>query len=245
MSFYSNGTVDAYKLCEKGYRPSNEEVCKLSKDIYVHGDIIQYPRTTLRCPPAGITTSYLWEDSPLEIKLTYWTGFFEQLGLHLDLTDVKYVLPKEVHTVNEEVTFSSVIHPDVTPEEGKKIMATTTLKNRTIKAATHGAKVAAADKAADNLVTVFEKALGKSYPEGLKNSTGRELVKFFLSAGVLEINTRNPGLLPVNEGVNVACELVVDASTRNVVGPLLKKLTPALKKLAQAGAAVEAASDES
>ena len=220
--FYAGGAKDAHK-CEKSAGTWDEREIKDLISSINQEEYEDHEYAGVEFPSRSMIKHPEWRDDTN--KFTYWQGFIEQLSLNTSV-DVSTLRPRPVHELKRL----------------QKDIKMATRGSRTIKAATHGAKVAAADKAADNLVIVFEKALGKSYPDGLKTPTGRELVKFFIGAGILEIHTRNPGLLPVNDGVGAACELVVDASTRNVVGPLLKKLTPALKKLAAAGKAVEEAS---
>jgi len=216
---YATGTQDAYDLYESDYTPiPRYRILSMQTMIDEEKGILAPVKLNGHiCPSIPAI-----RDS-IKTSKAYWRGFISQVCVR-------------------QGTFPPTPTPTPAPIEKKEsTMPTVNKTSRTLKAATHGAKVATADKAANNLVLVLEKSIGAAYPEGLKNATGRELVKFFLSAGLLEVNTRNPGILPINsEGINSACELVVDASTRNVVGPLLEKLTPALKKLAAAGKAVEA-----
>jgi len=220
--WYNAGVRDVFRFSNDfGQFFQDDDVEELVKHFhYPDNYLTPYNVSTVSFPSASLRRSLSWREKP-KLRKSYFQGMLEQIAIQQDISDIYH----SVNLINKTEPLSKI------KEETKPMPA----KNRTIKAALHGTKAAAAGEAADNAVKALERAVGTSYPEVLKTPFGRQIAKFLLSTAVLEVHTRAPGTLPVSEGLANACELVIDESARQTIAPLLKKLTPALKRLAKAG----------
>lgn len=106
----------------------------------------------------------------------------------------------------------------------------------TIKKATiHGTKVAAADEAA-NLMLELASTLFPVQAAFLSDSENGRIALKYMTASTL-ITFIDYGVVPIEgaEGIRRAAELVLEATARDGVQPMLAKITPILTKLAAQG----------
>lgn len=117
----------------------------------------------------------------------------------------------------------------------KGISSTLSMAKR---AATHGAKVAATDEIGETLLVVARELTGHDFTENgdpIKNEVAKLVVATLLHAATENFD------IPQGENVAAACELQIEASTRDVIQPRLKSLRPLFEQLAKLGGAAVSA----
>jgi hypothetical protein len=99
--------------------------------------------------------------------------------------------------------------------------------------AVHGAKVAAVDEVGDSFLDLGKELLGEFAPkEMFENESGRALTKAITAVLLYHFN----GTMMENlDGLDTACSLQIEASSRDLGQPLLNKMKPKLDKLARLG----------
>ena len=113
----------------------------------------------------------------------------------------------------------------------KGISSTLTMAKR---AATHGAKVAATDEIGETLLVFARELTGHDFTE--KTDPVKNEVAKLVMATLLHAATENFDV-PYGDGVASACELQIEASTRDVIQPRLSQLRPLFERLARLGGA--------
>jgi len=99
--------------------------------------------------------------------------------------------------------------------------------------ALHGVKVAAVDEVGETFLDVGKELLGELVPkEVFDTESGRALTKAVTAVLLYHFNGT---MLENIEGLDTACSLQIEASSRDLGQPLMKKLKPKLDKLARLG----------
>lgn len=99
--------------------------------------------------------------------------------------------------------------------------------------ALHGVKVAAVDEVGETFLDVGKELLGELVPkEVFDTDSGRALTKAVTAVLLYHFNGT---MLENIEGLDTACSLQIEASSRDLGQPLMKKLKPKLDKLARLG----------
>ena len=130
----------------------------------------------------------------------------------------------EVFEKKEEPTMATVQNPN-------RQSTTTMLKTRAV----HGAKVAAVDATANTVLDIVNDILGDEISSVLlATPKGRAFAKL-AGAGIV-YQASGMGLIPSSDGLDSACGLVVEASSRDLLQGNLEKLGTKLHRLARLGA---------
>lgn len=151
----------------------------------------------------------------------------------------------KMNSYNDDLYYDS---DDFTPKKKsnnstkEKKMATSSKKEKGIsstltmakRAATHGAKVAATDEIGETLLVFARELTGHDFTE--KTDPVKNEVAKLVMATLLHAATENFDV-PYGDGVASACELQIEASTRDVIQPRLSQLRPLFEQLARLGGA--------
>lgn len=121
---------------------------------------------------------------------------------------------------------------------GKTSMEKTKTLETVKEAMVHGAQVAVADEAGEVMLNVAQVMLGDAYPALLATPDGKEVAKGMTAIALMYAIDSLPGIVPQEEGVRAASAMVLEAVSRDLVQPRLKRLEPVLLSLASAGAKV-------
>ena len=101
----------------------------------------------------------------------------------------------------------------------------------------HGAKVGVADEAGEATLGIAEAIFGEHYPELAKTPRGRSIMKAVGAGGMMFLAGSQPEMLGgMAESVTAGCAMVLEAAGRDLLQPEMKKITPMIKQLAEAGA---------
>jgi len=127
-------------------------------------------------------------------------------------------------------------------KEEKKMTTAKTTKEKTVsgtvqmarRAATHGAKVAAVDEIGETLLTFARELTGYDFTD--KGDPVKNEIAKMVMATLLHAATENFDV-PYGDGVAAACEMQIEASSRDVIQPRLQQLRPLFENLAKLGGA--------
>lgn len=109
-----------------------------------------------------------------------------------------------------------------------------TVKERMMDALVHGAKTAAVDEIGNTLLTIAKVLFGDSYPALAQTEDGQSVLKGITAGALMFGAIQAPGVIPAADGVVAACELQLEASSRDFLQPKLALVQPLLKQLADA-----------
>lgn len=119
-------------------------------------------------------------------------------------------------------------------------MNQTGTKDVIVASVVRGAKTAAADEAAGILLAIATALLGENAPAILSDPNRESLAKVLVASALHYAATKWPEAVPQADHVAVACGLVIEAESRDVIQPKLEALRPLFGRLAAAGATTEA-----
>jgi len=110
-------------------------------------------------------------------------------------------------------------------------------KNKVVAALSHGAHVGAADEAGNLILSIGNKILGNAkVAEFTDTPQGASITKAVLATLVIHAVDLVTEEEEQREGVEKACELVLEAASRDLLQPHMKEIRKHVASLAKAGA---------